>query len=99
MNHATVMHNDLPMAESSHFTPRYGCLSKDGVKAFTALGGERVHCNEGRLWVTFEGDNNDHILAPGQSLEIPNGGKTLISGPGCYRISHSIDGLDIVAAA
>ena len=99
MSHALVMHNDLPMPESTHFSPRYGCLSQGGVKVLSRLEGETIHCNAGRLWVTFENDPKDHILHPGDSLAVPNQGKTLISGPGCYRISRSLDGLDLTAAA
>lgn len=99
MNHIAVIHNNLPMPESTHFTPRYGCLPQGSVKAFTELAGERIHCNSGHLWVTFEDDTQDHILASGESIEVPNPGRTLISGPGCYRISKGIDGLDLAVAS
>ena len=63
------------------------------------MDGETIHCLEGRLWVTFEDDPEDHILSAGQRVEVPNGGKLLISGPGCYRISRGIDGLDLAIAS
>lgn len=99
MNHTAVMHNNLPMPMPAHYSPRYGCLTQGGVKAFSGLEGEMIHCNAGNLWVTFEGDTKDYILHPGDHLPVPNQGRTLVSGPGCYRISKSLDGLDLIAAA
>lgn len=99
MNHITVIHNNLPMSESTHYSPRYGCLPLGGVKAFNDLAGERIHCNSGHLWVTFEDDIHDYLLAAGESVEVPNAGRTLVSGPGCFRISRGIDGLDLAVAS
>jgi len=99
MNHTAVVYNNLPMHESAHFTPRYGCLPQGGVKAFPDIQNEMIHCNSGHLWVTFEDDTKDYILGAGESLVVATQGKTLIGGPGCYRISHGSDGLDLAAAS
>jgi Protein of unknown function (DUF2917) len=100
MSHRTFPFITTGMQEPTHFVPRYACLVKGSVKAFTKLQGERIHCIFGHLWVTFEGDTKDHVLAAGEHLEILNGGKVLLSGPGCYRISISdVDGLDLAVAS
>jgi len=85
--------------EPEHYTPRYSCLPRGGVKALAKLSGETIHCLEGRLWVTFEDDPEDYILLAGERVEVPNAGKLLISGPGCYRISRGIDGMDLAIAS
>jgi hypothetical protein len=99
MNQTTVVFNHVEMHESAHFSPRYGCLAQGGLKAFARMKGEVVHCTSGHLWVTFEDDTEDHLIASGESLSVPNGGKMLVSGPGCFRISQGIDGMDLAAAS
>lgn len=49
--------------------------------------------------MTFEDDPEDYILLAGERVEVPNAGKLLISGPGCYRISRGIDGMDLAIAS
>jgi hypothetical protein len=98
MSHRTFPFITPGMQEPTPFVPRYSCLIKGSVKAVTDLQGEFIHCIMGHLWVTFEGDTEDHVIQAGEQLEIPTG-KTLISGPGCYRISQSLDGLDLAVAS
>lgn len=99
MSHLAANSHPLGTQGRPHFVPRYSCLVPGGLKAYTELEGERIHCTMGRLWVTFEGDREDYLLAAGEYLEIPNQGKVLVSGPGCYRISKSVDGLDLAIAS
>lgn len=80
------------------FVPVYACMPKGGLKGYTGLKDQRIHCTAGTLWVTLQGDAVDHVLQAGEHLEIPDEGKVLVSGPGCYRISRDIDGLDLIAA-
>jgi hypothetical protein len=85
---------------SSNISPRSTPASPGGgIKAYYDLAGETIHCTAGRLWVTFQGDTDDYILLAGEHLVVPNQGKTLISGPGCYRISSSLDGMDLAVAS
>lgn len=99
MNNPTINSFLHILPEPVHYNPRYACLPQGRVKSYADLEGETVHCLEGRLWVTFEGDSEDHILLAGERVEVPNPGKLLISGPGCYRISRGIDGLDLAQAS
>jgi len=48
------------------------------------LVGSRIRCLSGHLWVTVQGEGEDHILNPGQSLAIGNPGKVIIGGKGVY---------------
>ena len=99
MNPNTANSDTLKIHELAPFAPLYACLAKGGIKAFAKLGSETIHCTAGHLWVTFEGDSTDYILGSGEQHEIPNQGKVLVSGPGCYRISKGIDGMDLAAAS
>ena len=40
--------------------------------------GTRIEARSGTVWVTEEGDRDDHIVAPGQTLVVRNGGRTLV---------------------
>ena len=40
--------------------------------------GTRVSARQGTVWVTEEGDRDDHIVGPGESLVITRGGRTLV---------------------
>ena len=99
MSYTTVYAKIPQRRESARFSPLYSCLAKGGVKAYAGLANETIHCTAGRLWVTFEGDTKDYILRAGEQLDVPNLGKLLVSGPGCYRISKSMDGMDLAAAS
>lgn len=65
------------------------CLAKGAIAALTEHEGETLHCTSGHLWVTLEDEGIDHILVAGESLSIPNEGKIVVSGPGCFRFSGS----------
>lgn len=100
MTHAAVhtIQLDAATTRDSHYSPRYACIPRGGLKSYTGLKFERITCTAGHLWITLAGDPEDHVLYPGSELEIPDDGKVLISGPGCYRISKGVDGLDLTAA-
>jgi Protein of unknown function (DUF2917) len=99
MSHNTANSAMLQRHNIANFAPRYACLVQGGVKAYFELENETIHCTEGHLWVTFEGDTTDYILWSGENLVVPNHGRMLVSGPGCYRISKSIDGMDLAVAS
>ena len=40
--------------------------------------GTRIEARSGTVWVTEEGDNTDHIVAPGETLVITHDGRTLV---------------------
>lgn len=40
--------------------------------------GTRIVSRLGTVWVTEEGDQEDHILGPGETLTIDRGGRTLL---------------------
>ncbi len=55
-------------------------LAPGTVASFGTAGPACVTCVSGRLWVTHDRTPGDHILRPGQSLTIGNGGVVLVSG-------------------
>jgi hypothetical protein len=63
-----------------------GQVAKHRTEVLRNLGGSRIHCLSGSLWVTIEGDTKDYILTQDQSLAIPNLGKVLLSGSGSYQV-------------
>ena len=65
---------------------RSGSLGKGRTAVLKGLGGSRVRCTSGTLWVTIEGDSKDYVLTQNQSVCIPNLGKVLLSGPGSYQV-------------
>ena len=90
MNHPTTPTNASRLHETAPDTPRSACVVQDAVQAFSRLAGETLTCTSGHLWVTLEDDGVDHVLVAGESLAIPNTGKVVLSGPGCYRISQDL---------
>ena len=50
--------------------------------------GTRIHARSGTVWVTEEGDSDDHIVAPGQTLVVARGGRTLVQAlqPACIAL-------------
>jgi quercetin dioxygenase-like cupin family protein len=75
--------------QTAPYTPRFACLAAGSIQAHSKLAGETIHCTSGHLWVTIEEDGMDHILSAGKSVAIPNTGKVIISGPGCYQITQN----------
>jgi hypothetical protein len=65
---------------------RSGILGRGRTAVLKGLGGSRVRCTSGTLWVTLEGDTRDYVLTRNESLCIPNLGKVLLSGPGSYEV-------------
>ncbi|WNG40134.1 DUF2917 domain-containing protein [Archangium violaceum] len=51
--------------------------------------GERLSlsCNEGSVWLTREGDSVDHILSPGQSLQVEGHGQVVVQALQPARLS------------
>jgi hypothetical protein len=99
MSHSIALHGLPGSKRSASRLPIYACLVRGGVKAYTGLGYEQIFCTAGSLWVTVENDPDDHVLLAGDHLAIPNNGKVLVSGQGCYRISVGVDGMDLADAS
>jgi hypothetical protein len=78
--------------------PRHLCLARGALQAYTGIEHETIHCISGRIWVTFEGEPTDNILMAGEYMEVPNAGKVLVSGPGCFQISRGIDECEVEAS-
>lgn len=78
--------------------PRHLCIPRSSLQVYTGIEHETIHCSSGQLWVTFADDPEDYVLLAGEFLEVPNAGKVLVSGPGCYQISRGIDGLEAKAS-
>lgn len=68
------------MIEQLIKSKRYMTLETGQVAAFCATGPAHLACVAGRLWVTHDAIPGDHILRPGQSLLMPEGGVALVSG-------------------
>ena len=76
------------LLHATSLTPT-ACLARGAVASLAEHEGETLHCTSGHLWVTVEGEGIDHILMAGESLPIPNEGKIVISGPGCFQFTGS----------
>ena len=63
-----------------------GAVTYDRVAVFAHLAGRRVRCATGHLWVTVEGDPEDHVLGPGEGFRVVFPGKVVIGGRGSFCI-------------
>ena len=63
-----------------------GTVSHSRVAVFAHLVGQLIRCTSGRLWVTIEGDQADHVLAPHEWFLVTTPGKVIIGGKGAYEI-------------
>lgn len=100
MNSHTATTQVSGLHETAPYSRRIACLATGSIQAFPKMVGETIHCTSGHLWVTIEADGNDHILMAGESFSVPNTGKVIISGPGCYQISQrGPDTLDLRRAS
>ena len=77
------------LQKTAPYSSRFACLAEGSIQAHARLAGETIQCTSGHLWVTLEDDGQDYILLAGESVSIPNTGKVVIGGPGCYQISQS----------
>lgn len=52
--------------------------------------GKRVRCLGGTLWVTQEGDPEDHILSVGEVFTVSRAGRVVVEGltPALYRVER-----------
>ena len=76
----------LGLFEARTPTRRTGTVRSGNFEVLNDLGGSRLRCTSGTLWVTLENDTRDHVLTQNQSVAIPNLGKVLMSGCGTYQI-------------
>jgi hypothetical protein len=63
-----------------------GSVRRGRTQVLRNLGGSLLRCTSGSLWVTVEGDRQDHVLTQGDTLAIPNLGKVILSGAGSYQV-------------
>jgi hypothetical protein len=82
-----------------HATPKTpnACLAKGAVASLSDHEGEILHCTSGHLWVTLEGEGVDHILMAGESLLVPDQGKLVVSGPGCFQLTGGMGTLPLAS--
>jgi len=76
----------LGLYEAKTPTRRTGTVRPGNFEVLHDLGGSRLRCTSGTLWVTLENDARDHVLTQNQSVAVPNLGKVLMSGSGTYQI-------------
>ena len=94
-----AVHADWPGVEVQvPVVPRYLCLARSAVQSYTGIEHETIHCVSGQIWVTFADDPTDYVVLGGEYLEVPNAGKVLVSGPGCFQVSRGIDELEALAS-
>ena len=95
----TAVHADWP-EQDVHvpMLPRHLCIARKAVQVYTGIEHETIHCASGQIWVTFADDPTDYVVQAGEYLEVPNAGKVLVSGPGCYQISRGIDESEALAS-
>ena len=53
-------------------------LDTGDVISLDDAAGVRIHATRGTVWVTEEGDINDHIVGPGDVLTIAHCGRTVV---------------------
>ena len=49
--------------------------------------GARIAAHRGTVWVTEEGDRDDHIVAAGEALVVGHAGRTVVQAIGPARIA------------
>jgi len=66
-----------------------GSLIAGQHSSFVGKRGRTIQCNSGRLWLTQEGDFEDHILEANESFRLRGDGLVVLSGkPGSsYRVA------------
>jgi hypothetical protein len=86
MNNETLKTMTIGIPRNKDTMPSSGLVGRNRTEVLRNLGGRRVRCTSGILWVTIEGDPKDYVLTQNQSLSIPNLGKVILSGPGSYQV-------------
>jgi hypothetical protein len=86
MNNETLRTMTIRIHRNKDTMPSSGLVGRNRTEVLRNLGGHRVRCTSGILWVTIEGDPKDYVLTQNQSLSIPNLGKVILSGPGSYQV-------------
>lgn len=100
MNRNTTTTQLAGLNQTAPYASHFACLATGSIQAHSKLAGETILCTSGHLWVTIEDDGTDHILLAGESVSIPNTGKVIIGGPGCYQVSQNApDTLDMRRAS
>ncbi len=87
MSDYAILSTTIKRSQAAIRAPVEGCVRRDEVESFARQRGKRIECSSGYLWVTLEGDTEDYVLRPGEGLRIPNRGRVLVSGRGCFKLS------------
>lgn len=67
-----AMNNSLSVA-------RIGLTLQHGqVLSLRKVNGLGIECTQGSVWITFENDKWDHVLQPGERLQLGCGGRLVI---------------------
>lgn len=62
-------------------------LANEGLLAIRDGQAARIHCNEGMLWITEEGEVKDTILSAGDAYTIRHSGLALLTSFGASRVT------------
>ena len=62
-------------------------LSAGQVLTLDDAKGTRILARSGTVWITEEGDRDDHIVGPGDALIVAHPGRTVIQALDCAWIS------------
>jgi hypothetical protein len=73
------------MATLTHRTEMQ--LAGQEILALHDIGGTRLHCVEGSVWITLDRDLRDIFLDPGESFTVDRGGVTLVYALAPARVS------------
>ena len=49
--------------------------------------GVRIRATEGSVWVTYEGNQNDLIVGPGETLVVARNGRTVVQAMQATRVA------------
>jgi len=62
-------------------------LGEGEVLTLVDAQGARIAARCGTVWVTQEGDRNDHILGPGEALVVARAGRTVVQALRASRVA------------
>lgn len=77
------------MATLTHRTEMQ--LAGQEIVTLNDIGGTRLHCLEGSVWITLDCDLRDIVLNPGESFVVDRGGVTLLHAlvPARVSVEHT----------
>jgi hypothetical protein len=79
MNKEHANHNPQELTMRLASSPQSAYLLRRQTFNLQARKGQRIECRSGQLWITQDGEPNDIILAPDESVTLDRPGHTLVS--------------------